>query len=80
MIDESPLVWEWRWVKGHQGEKKRGDKWKGCVKKFIGPLDRWATLNVAVDSAAKRTCQSDVMNPPPIQYTPANEMWRIYTG
>eukprot|EP00957_Ditylum_brightwellii_P093355 7108512-Ditylum_brightwellii.AAC.1 len=33
-----------------------------------------------MDSAAKRTRQSDVMNPPPIQYTLANEMWRLYTG
>eukprot|EP00957_Ditylum_brightwellii_P030655 2322980-Ditylum_brightwellii.AAC.1 len=55
MIDKSPLVWKWRWVKGHRDEKKKGDKWKGCVKKFIGPLDRWTMLNVAMDSAAKRT-------------------------
>eukprot|EP00957_Ditylum_brightwellii_P079254 6027004-Ditylum_brightwellii.AAC.1 len=54
---------------------KRGDNWKGVVKKFIGPLDRWATLNIAMNSAAKRTCQSDVMNSPPIQYTLANDMW-----
>eukprot|EP00957_Ditylum_brightwellii_P132839 10129947-Ditylum_brightwellii.AAC.1 len=32
MIDESRLVWKWRWVKRHQDEKKRGDKWKGIVK------------------------------------------------
>eukprot|EP00957_Ditylum_brightwellii_P150468 11457649-Ditylum_brightwellii.AAC.1 len=68
------------WVKGHQDEKKRGDKWKGVVKKFIGPLDRWVMLNADMDSAAKRTRQSDVMIPPPIQYTLANEMWQIYTG
>eukprot|EP00957_Ditylum_brightwellii_P165416 12594028-Ditylum_brightwellii.AAC.1 len=33
-----------------------------------------------MDSAAKRTYQSDVTNLPPIQYTLANEMWQFYTG
>eukprot|EP00957_Ditylum_brightwellii_P095766 7296721-Ditylum_brightwellii.AAC.1 len=66
MIDKSPLVWKWCWVKGHQDEKKKGGTWKGFVKKFIGPLDRWAMLNVDMDSAAKKTRQSDVMNSPPI--------------
>eukprot|EP00957_Ditylum_brightwellii_P021020 1584350-Ditylum_brightwellii.AAC.1 len=80
MINESPLVWKWCWVKGHQDKKKKGDKMKRGKKKFIGPLDRWATLNVAMDSAAKRKCQADAMNPPPIQYTLANEMWQLYTG
>eukprot|EP00957_Ditylum_brightwellii_P034850 2640448-Ditylum_brightwellii.AAC.1 len=66
MIDKSPLVWKWHWLKGHQDEKKKEDKGKYCVKKIIVPIDRWAMLNVAMDSAAKRKCQPDVMNLPPI--------------
>eukprot|EP00957_Ditylum_brightwellii_P187048 14245078-Ditylum_brightwellii.AAC.1 len=80
MINESPLVWKWCWVKGHHDEKKKVDKMKDGVKKFIDPLDRWVMLNVAMDSATKRRQQADAINPPPIQYTLANKMWRLYTG
>eukprot|EP00957_Ditylum_brightwellii_P163839 12472335-Ditylum_brightwellii.AAC.2 len=33
-----------------------------------------------MDIAAKRRCHVDTMNPPPVQHTIANEMWRLYTG
>eukprot|EP00957_Ditylum_brightwellii_P176942 13478124-Ditylum_brightwellii.AAC.1 len=41
LLCKSPLIWKWRWVKGHQDD-------------FYGPLDRWASLNVEMDSAAKQ--------------------------
>eukprot|EP00957_Ditylum_brightwellii_P198713 15145900-Ditylum_brightwellii.AAC.1 len=31
-LNNSPLTWKWRHVKGHQDD-------------LIGPLDRWASLN-----------------------------------
>ena len=40
MIQSSSLQWRFRYVKGHQDD-------------FAGPLDRWATLNVAMDQLAK---------------------------
>ena len=40
LIQQSPLQWKFRHVKGHQDD-------------FVGPLDRWATLNVEMDMLAK---------------------------
>jgi hypothetical protein len=40
MIKASPLKWKFRHVKGHQDD-------------YAGPLDRWAALNVEMDSLAK---------------------------
>ena len=40
LIKISPVQWNYRHVKGHQDD-------------FAGPLDRWATLNVEMDSLAK---------------------------
>eukprot|EP00957_Ditylum_brightwellii_P167941 12783897-Ditylum_brightwellii.AAC.1 len=67
LLCKSPLLWKWRWVEGHQDN-------------FYGPLDRWATLNVEVDSAAKKRSSDDATLCPPIQYTIHKEMWHIYTG
>eukprot|EP00957_Ditylum_brightwellii_P098063 7470007-Ditylum_brightwellii.AAC.1 len=83
MIDESPLVWKWRWVKGHQGEKKRKNKWKGVVKRFIGPLDRWATFNVAMDSAGVLEEYMAAAKPPPSNKVSTNlgdELKQIIEG
>eukprot|EP00957_Ditylum_brightwellii_P152147 11584354-Ditylum_brightwellii.AAC.1 len=33
-----------------------------------------------MDIAAKQQCRADLMNPPPVQYSIAHEMWRLYTG
>jgi hypothetical protein len=40
MIKASPLKWKFRHVKGHQDD-------------YAGPLDRWAALNVEMDSLVK---------------------------
>lgn len=40
-LKKSSLNWRWRHVKGHQDDN-------------IGPLDRWATMNVEMDCLAKR--------------------------
>ena len=40
-IQNSPIQWKCRHVKGHQDE-------------YFGPLDIWASLNVECDHAAKR--------------------------
>ena len=40
LIEDSPVQWKFRHVYGHQDD-------------FVGPLDRWATLNVEMDGLAK---------------------------
>eukprot|EP00957_Ditylum_brightwellii_P006319 479579-Ditylum_brightwellii.AAC.3 len=41
-IEQSPLTWGWRHVKGHQDDD------------LIGPLDLFATLNIDMDLLAKQ--------------------------
>jgi hypothetical protein len=65
MICDSPITWHWRHVKGHQDNT-------------IGPLDRWASLNIEMDTAAKARRVIDEQDPPLIQHTIEHEMWRIY--
>eukprot|EP00957_Ditylum_brightwellii_P020938 1578625-Ditylum_brightwellii.AAC.1 len=45
---------------------------------MIGPLDRWATLNVDMDKKAKARRRIDEKRPPPIQIKIKHEMWRTY--
>eukprot|EP00957_Ditylum_brightwellii_P068969 5234216-Ditylum_brightwellii.AAC.1 len=66
-IYESPISWHWRHMKGHQDN-------------YIGPLDRWATLNVLCDSAAKGRRRYDIENPPLLQEEIDGEMWSIFTN
>eukprot|EP00957_Ditylum_brightwellii_P203766 15336111-Ditylum_brightwellii.AAC.1 len=65
MINSSPITWHWRHVRGHQDN-------------HFGPLDRWASLNVKCDNAAKARCNYNILHPPGVQDEIAGEMWRLY--
>eukprot|EP00957_Ditylum_brightwellii_P212031 15366881-Ditylum_brightwellii.AAC.2 len=45
---------------------------------MTGPLDRWVSLNVEMDTAVKARQVIDEQDPPQIQHTIKNEMWYIY--
>eukprot|EP00957_Ditylum_brightwellii_P068418 5194624-Ditylum_brightwellii.AAC.1 len=62
MINSSPITWHWRHVRGHQDD-------------HFGPLDRWASLNVECDNAAKARRDYDILHAPGVQDEIAGEMW-----
>ena len=68
-IIKDPLTWSWIHVKGHQDDQ-------------TGPLDRWASLNVECDTAAKQKRKQDQKagfskeQYHNIQY----ENWRLFTS
>eukprot|EP00957_Ditylum_brightwellii_P042622 3227618-Ditylum_brightwellii.AAC.2 len=64
-INGSPLIWKWCHVKAYQDD-------------HVAPLDRWATLNVDCDAAAKCKTKFDSIYPPPIKQEIEGEMWRLY--
>ena len=64
-IQKSPLQWTGRHVKGHQDDQ-------------IGPLDRWASLNVECDNLAKERRAADENNNGAIQHEIDGELWRLY--
>eukprot|EP00957_Ditylum_brightwellii_P055456 4201564-Ditylum_brightwellii.AAC.1 len=48
IIQRSKITWYWRHVKGHQADHQ-------------GPLDRWSTINVEMDHAAKTKVDLDIL-------------------
>lgn len=48
-LEKSLLEWYWRHVKGHQDN-------------HVGPLDRWASLNVECNTAAKERWAANARN------------------
>lgn len=61
----APLTWKFRHVKGHQDDHSSHDQ-----------LDRWAKLNVEMDSRAKR--HIEIAKRSPRHYMIANEPWSIW--
>jgi hypothetical protein len=67
MIQASPIRWKYRHVKGHQDD-------------YAGPLDRWASLNVEMDSLAKaHWLQATEGEYVPVQAI-KNEPWSVWAS
>ena len=64
-IDLYPIQWNWIHVKGHQDN-------------HFDPLDRYASLKVKYNKAAKQRCDTDQQNPShTIKHNIENEIWRL---
>ncbi len=61
----SPIQWKFRHVKGHQDDHKSASE-----------LDRWATLNVEMDTAAKQ--HMHIAKRSPRHFLVANEPWSVW--
>ena len=65
---KSPLTWFFRHIKGHQNDQ-------------IGPLDRWATLNVECDTEAKKWDLDQEAGFITTRYhNIQDENWRLFTN
>jgi hypothetical protein len=67
MLKSSPIKWEFRHVEGHQDDG-------------IEVLDRWAMLNVEMDSLAKVLWNDEVDQPREYNEMVANEYWPVFIG
>jgi hypothetical protein len=64
LLEKSPIQWKWRHVAGHQDDDG------------IEELDRWAALNIEMDSLAK-VYWSDMCNTPTVNTSIADEYWPV---
>ena len=67
-LQESPIQWFWRHIKGHQDD-------------HLGPLDRWASLNVTCHTAAKHQWETDQQNSLSMHQNSflQGKMWHLFT-
>lgn len=67
MVQQSPIQWHFWHVKGHQVD-------------FIGPLAKWAAMNVQVDRIAKEHWMYGQENQILPNHNIAYEPWSVWKG